>query len=82
MNVWLTIYNQANVWLNSNFVKQAFIMSKTLNDTGHKSFNSYIRGLLTKLIDQKPIYYTHPILILVMVLSNYGINTSPYGGKY
>ena len=33
----------------SNFVKHAFIMSKTLNDTGHKSFHSCIRGLLDKV---------------------------------
>ena len=33
----------------NNVVKQAFIMSKTLNDTGHKSFHSHIRGLLDKM---------------------------------
>ena len=32
----------------SILVKKAFIMSKALNDTGHKRFHSYIWGLLDK----------------------------------
>ena len=30
----------------NKIVKQAFLMSRTLSDSRHKSFHSYIRGLL------------------------------------
>ena len=52
----------------NNVVKQAFIMSKTLNDTGQKSFHLIFEDYWTKWEDQNLIYCTHPNLILGLVL--------------
>ena len=55
-------------------------MSKTLNDTGYKSFHSYIRGSLDKTGRPPTDILCHSVSILAMVLSSYmQDNTSPCG---
>ena len=56
-------------------------MSKTLNDTGHKSFHSYIRGLLDK-IGRPKTYILYPFNFDIRDgVKQLQDNTSPYGEK-
>ena len=44
----IIIINKLDSLEDDILVKQAFIMTKTLNDTGYKNLHSYIQGLLDK----------------------------------